>query len=865
MNPPGGPDRHFRPSRRLSVIGVVVILVILLTACLTSWNLRKEAIAQYRQDIKNLGMVLAEQTTRSMQAVDLVLQETQAKILAAQIDDPQGLRRVIGSEELHRLLAGRAENLPQAGSLGLIDADGKLVNGARTWPTPDIDLSMRDYYQHFREHDDPGVFISAPVVNRLDGAWSFFLARRLSGLHGEFLGVVLGMIDIRYFEEFFQAIALPGGSVAVVRRDGTILTRYPHVERMMGERVAAQAPFYEMVADGGGSYRSPGYVDGVARIVSVHPLRDLPLVVVVTLADDAALAGWRRQSLYIAIGACCSIAGFAVLFAVLGAQFRRLERSESSLAARNLDLEGTRAHLERRTTELAQTATALRQSEARFRDFALMSSDWFWEQDAELRFCRFSEVSGKSEIETAGLLGKTRWEVAGSVAADGHWALHQADLAARRPFRGFCIERAGRDGKLLHLSINGNPLFDEAGTFLGYRGTGRDVTAEVEAEARLRHSEERFRQLFEAASDWFWETDVEHRRTYLSPNFEKVTGLNAAAYLGKRREEYGDTSLHPEGWREHLATVAARRPFRDFVFRLHHPEGKTVWQKVSGIPVFGPDGAFQGYRGTASDVTAQVEAEARLRESEERFRQLFEASSDWFWEADAELRLTYVSDNFEKMTGRSASSCLGKPREAYGDVDVDPEAWRQHMAVLQSRQPFRDFVFRLKDPGADGQALWAKVSGIPVFAAHGGFLGYRGAGSNVTAQVEAEARRRELEAQLHHSQRLEALGTLAGGIAHDLNNALVPILAMTKLVWAEMPADSATRDRLRLALDGSRRAKELVQQILAFSRKQVAGRQEFDPAAVVADCLKMLRAGIPRTITLVDELEPVLPIIGYPG
>jgi PAS domain-containing protein len=80
----------------------------------------------------------------------------------------------------------------------------------------------------------------------------------------------------------------------------------------------------------------------------------------------------------------------------------------------------------------------------------------------------------------------------------------------------------------------------------------RNVELERATQA-VRDSEERFRQLYEASSDWFWETDADHRRTYLSPNFEQITGLKAADYLGKRREQYGDMSIQPDSWREHIA------------------------------------------------------------------------------------------------------------------------------------------------------------------------------------------------------------------------------------------------------------------------------------------------------------------------
>jgi two-component system cell cycle sensor histidine kinase/response regulator CckA len=133
---------------------------------------------------------------------------------------------------------------------------------------------------------------------------------------------------------------------------------------------------------------------------------------------------------------------------------------------------------------------------------------------------------------------------------------------------------------------------------------------------------------------------------------------------------------------------------------------------------------------------------------------------------------------------------------------------------------------------------------------------------DVTELRTAERRQRE---QLQHSQKLEALGTLAGGVAHDLNNVLVPIMALTKLTAARLPEGSAQRRNLERVVAASHRAKALVQQILAFSRKEEAVKQEIDLGALLHEALGMLRASIPATIRIVETIEPVPAIYGDPG
>ena len=132
--------------------------------------------------------------------------------------------------------------------------------------------------------------------------------------------------------------------------------------------------------------------------------------------------------------------------------------------------------------------------------------------------------------------------------------------------------------------------------------------------------------------------------------------------------------------------------------------------------------------------------------------------------------------------------------------------------------------------------------------------------------LEAEReKRRELQMAVNHASRIDALGRFASGIAHDLNNALVPVLAMTKMVLSHLSKPSRDFANLELAIMGAERAKDLVQQILVFGRKQSGEQREFDPAQVVVDGIKMLRASFPPTIMLDSNIDKVPTLLGDPG
>ena len=464
LKPQNGANRRFRSSRLLVLGGSLFIAITIIAAWLAVRDLHGERIADEMKHTNNLAVVLAEQTARAIQAVDLVVQETRGMVRASGVTDADQFRLRMGTEEVHHFLLDRLHSLPQANSIALLDDAGMIINFSRAWPVPVINASDRDFYRYWREHSDPDAFIGGPVVNKVSGARVIMLTRRISGPNGEFLGIVAGVAELRYFEDFYQAISTDEGeSVGLFRRDGTILARYPRVEKIIGEKISPQSRWYQTVATGGGTYRTPGYIDGIARIVSVQPMREYPLAVTVTISEDVALASWRRQSLIIAIGTLGAVIGFSILFRALAVQFRRLGQ---------------------RSLELAK-------SEARFRGFALTSSDWFWETDKDHRFTYVSDGIRAFGDDPTSCTGRSRVELAANPGSDAaKWQEHLAMLDRHEPFRDFTYTRKVGTQHESTGSVSGDPFCDSSGRFLGYRGTARDITKQVLAERSLRDAKE---------------------------------------------------------------------------------------------------------------------------------------------------------------------------------------------------------------------------------------------------------------------------------------------------------------------------------------------------------------------------------------
>jgi diguanylate cyclase (GGDEF)-like protein/PAS domain S-box-containing protein len=138
-------------------------------------------------------------------------------------------------------------------------------------------------------------------------------------------------------------------------------------------------------------------------------------------------------------------------------------------------------------TGLKDAEAALRASERRFRDLTELSSDWYWEQDPDLRFVQMSSKIYEFSLDAADHIGRRRWEIPTSGVTEDQWQAHRKLLEERRPFTDFVYQRNDVHGSPRVISVSGRPIFDEQGAFLGYRGTGRDITEQKQVEEKIRH------------------------------------------------------------------------------------------------------------------------------------------------------------------------------------------------------------------------------------------------------------------------------------------------------------------------------------------------------------------------------------------
>ena len=676
--------------------------------------------------------------------------------------------------------------------------------------------------------------------------------------------------------------------VAVVDRDHRIILRNRDLAQYVGQ-LAGRTLLEQMSRASEGIFTGTtleGVQVSAAFTKSVYT--DWTLVVGVPLAETAG----ALQSSLEGIGfSAVAMLALGLLFAAavgrrMGGALRHLSSAALALGhgaavspARGglsevddvLSALGTASDLlHQQSRQRDQAERALKQSEQRFRDIAQTAADWIWETDTQHRFSYFSgnesTETGESAAETIGL---TRWQYAGGdIEGDEHWRRHKEILDAHQPFRDFGYAVSLGGGRKVHYVINGKPVFDEAGAFVGYRGTATNQTEVVEARERAERAETLLRDAVDSMSEGFLIYDKDDRLVMLNERYK-------SCYPAPHPDlEPGFT--FEELMRRGIAVgrfAHAGNPEKMLAERIrrHREAGGAFEQRLAdGRWLLVTDRRMRngGIAGLRIDITALKQAQAALRVSEEslgRTREHLELAQRMAQVGslirDLKTNAVEWSDELYRIYGLERGTVppgFETLLELIHPDDRDAVVADRAAVMSGSAQTLHEY--RIVRPDGDTRLLHrtSKLlvddNGEPTHL----LVIFR----DITEAREAETHRRTLEDQLHHSQKLESLGTLAGGIAHDLNNTLVPVIAMAKLGLKRIEQRNPTRQYFELIHQAGVRARDLVKQVLAFSRKDSANRQPFRVDEVVEEALAMLRPTMPATIALERVIEPVPPILG---
>jgi PAS domain S-box-containing protein len=424
----------------------------------------------------------------------------------------------------------------------------------------------------------------------------------------------------------------------------------------------------------------------------------------------------------------------------------------------------------------------------------------------------------------------------------------ECQMSGGSPF-DFRLRRA--DGSAIWVNISCQPVVDDDGTVHGLLGLFTDISEHKRMDAERRAAEAQLIRAQRLARIGSWERDIATNRIRLSEETLRMLG---------RIEEPPATfaevlsQIHPMD-REKLIEAgklaASTTGPVTLEFRLSRTDGETRFahsiieaiRDDQGVPII--------VTGATQDITETVLASQRLRESDDRFRNMADNAPVMIWVADPDQRFIFLNRTWLSFTGRTLDQELGDGWKSGIHPEDRERCFAMYSGSFDARQPLQ-MEHRLRR--TDGVYRSVLCNGVPRFTPNGAFEGYIGSCVDISdlkrAQEESVSR-----------QKMESLGLLAAGITHDFGNLLGGILAHAELASGELPRDATPLEELRQIRTLAVRASEIVRELMVYAGHDTADFEPVDLSRLVREMLELLKISLSKRAVLKTSLADDLPAV----
>jgi PAS domain S-box-containing protein len=520
-------------------------------------------------------------------------------------------------------------------------------------------------------------------------------------------------------------------------------------------------------------------------------------------------------------------------------------------------------------TDRIQATESLKRSEARYRELVENVPIWIWETDSTGRHVYTNsfvtaylgyEPDEFLHIDMLSLIHPDDREVAAETV--------RRAMTNRTRWTGLVLRWRHKDGSWKYIESRGAPTVDPSGRVIGLHGVDQDITDRKQFEAALQDSEERMRLIIQSIVEGVVLQDVSGAIIVSNPSAERILGLTEQQMLGRTSLDPRWRAVHEDGTpfagERHPAMVTLRtgEPQYNVTMGVHKPEGTLTWISVNTQPLNKQPGSKPyAVVATFRDITESRRIAETLRNREAVLRESQAAA----------LIGTYV---FQTTTGTwECTEVLDQIFGINADYPKDVPGWTA-LVHPDDREEMTDY-FRDQVLGAgitfnreyriirrtDGQVRWVHGLGRLDLDERGKPIRMIGTIQDITERKKAEREKLELERRLLHAQKLESLGVLAGGIAHDFNNLLMAIQGNLELSLRKMSSLSPAQEYIEHSLNAVKRSVDLTRQMLAYSGKATVLIKNLDLSELVTENVDLLRASIPKNVSLQVNAEQRLPAI----
>ena len=513
--------------------------------------------------------------------------------------------------------------------------------------------------------------------------------------------------------------------------------------------------------------------------------------------------------------------------------------------------------LSREIQERKRAEEALRESEDKFRGFAeqslvgiyLISDDVFKYVNP-----KFAEIFGYSVdecLDNVHFPQLVHPEDLATVEKQVGRRLSEETKSVQYSFRGI-----KKSGETIHVEIFGSSMVLKGKTVA--TGTMLDITERKQAEEALRESEERLRTIVEHSNELFYIHDTEHTLTYVSQTSEDLLGYTPEEMVIKWTELATDNPLNQKGVEITEKGIASGERQAPYLLELEKKDGTSVLLEIDESPVKDASEKVVAISGAARDVTEQRRTEQRLLKSEKGFRDLFDSITDLIYTQDLDGCFITVNHAMSALFGYEREAFIGMRASDLMRPEMMPFFESGYLEQIKTKR-FHEGITSYF--AKNGNEIYIEYRSSLVEPDHGEPY-ISGSGRDVTERVLSQKEIQRLQNQVLQSQKMEAIGLMAGGVAHDLNNILSGIVSYPELLLMDISEDSPLRKPIKTIQESGQRAADVVADLLTVARGVATAKEVFNLNSQIEGYLYSAEhrklAEIHPSVTFKTEIDPDL-------